>query len=92
MARQDQILKNQTFRLEAPTAKKVLLVGDFTNWQQQPIPMKKGTDGIWTASVGLPLGAHNYLFIVDGAWRDDPECPLRVPNPYGGQNMVRKVT
>jgi 1,4-alpha-glucan branching enzyme len=92
MARQDQILKNQTFRLEAPTAKKVLLVGDFTNWQQQAIPMKKGADGVWMTSVGLPQGTHNYLFIVDGEWRDDPECPLRVANPYGGQNMVRKVT
>jgi hypothetical protein len=34
---------------------------------------------------------HHYLFIVDGEWRDDPDCPLRVPNPHGGQNMVRQV-
>jgi 1,4-alpha-glucan branching enzyme len=92
MARQAGILKNQKFRLEAPAAKKVLLVGDFTNWREGAIPMQKGDDGVWTASVGLPLGTHNYLFIVDGEWRDDPECPLRVPNPYGSQNMVLQVT
>jgi 1,4-alpha-glucan branching enzyme len=91
MARQAGTFKNQSFRLNAPTARKVLLVGDFTNWQQGAIPMQKGKDGIWTTSVGLALGSHHYLFIVDGAWCADPECPLRVPNPYGGQNMVRQV-
>lgn len=91
MARQATIFKKQTFRLEAPEAKKVLLVGDFTDWQQQAILMKKGSDGIWTTSVGLPPGTHHYLFIVDGEWRDDPDCPLRVPNPFGTQNMVRQV-
>jgi hypothetical protein len=34
---------------------------------------------------------NNYRFIVDGQWCDDPECSVRAPNPYGGQNMVRQV-
>ena len=91
MAKLAGIFKNQTFRLKAPNAKKVLLVGDFTDWQQRSIPMQKSMDGVWTTTVGLAPGTHNYLFIVDGTWCDDPECPLRVPNPYGGQNMVREV-
>ena len=91
MAKLAGIFKNQTFRLHAPKAKKVLLVGDFTDWQHRSIPMQKTIDGVWTTTVGLPPGTHNYLFIVDGAWCDDPECPLRVPNPFGGQNMVREV-
>jgi hypothetical protein len=53
--------------------------------------MQKGNDGVWMATVGLPMGSHHYLFIVDGVWRDDPACPLRVPNPFGGQNMVLHV-
>lgn len=91
MAKQAGIFKNQTFRLNAPTAKKVLLVGDFTNWQEHAIAMQKGKDGVWLASVGLPTGSHHYLFIVDGVWHDDPACPLRVPNPFGGQNMLLDV-
>jgi len=91
MARQAEIYKRQTFSITAPAAGKVLLVGDFTNWQQRPITMKKGSEGVWTASVGLPPGKHNYLFIVDGEWRDDPDCALRVPNPFGGFDMVRQV-
>jgi 1,4-alpha-glucan branching enzyme len=69
----------------------VQLVGDFTLWQQQPIQMRKGLDGIWRATVELPPGSHHYRFLVDGQWRDDPECALQVPNPYGSQNSVRQV-
>lgn len=69
----------------------VQLVGDFTHWQEKPIPMQKGADGIWRATVEVQLGAHHYRFLVDGQWRDDPECTLRVPNPYGSQNAVRQV-
>lgn len=54
--------------------------------------MQKAKDGTWTATVTLPPGKHNYRFIVDGEWQDDPECTLRVPNPYGSQNMVRQVS
>jgi 1,4-alpha-glucan branching enzyme len=81
----------QTFRFSSPEAMSVLLVGDFTHWQQRGIPMQKGKDGIWVATVELPPGKHTYRFIVDGDWRDDPECTLRVPNPYGSQDMVRQV-
>ena len=69
----------------------VLLVGDFTHWQQKGIPMQKARDGIWRARVELPPGTHHYRFIVDNEWRDDAECTLRVANPYGGQDMVREV-
>jgi 1,4-alpha-glucan branching enzyme len=81
----------QTFRFSSPGAMSVLLVGDFTHWQQRGIPMHKGKDGIWVATVELPPGKHTYRFIVDGDWRDDPECTLRVANPYGSQDMVRQV-
>ena len=91
MARQMATPTKQTFRFSAPAAMGVLLVGDFTHWQQRGIPMQKGKDGIWTSTVTLPAGKHNYRFIVDGEWRDDPECTLRVPNPYGSQNMIRQV-
>ena len=91
MARKATTLKKQVFQINEPDATSVLLVGDFTDWQQRAIPLEKGPAGVWTATVKLPLGTHNYLFIVDGEWCDDTECSLRVPNPFGGQNMVREV-
>ncbi len=41
--------------------------------------------------MDLPPGTHQYRFIVDCQWCEDPACTLRVPNPYGTQNSVRKV-
>lgn len=84
--------KTQTFSFSAPTATSVRLVGDFTQWQQQAINLQKGADGIWRAEVTLCPGPHHYRFLVDGEWRDDPECALCVPNPYGSQDAVRQVT
>ncbi len=81
MAKSSNSNGKQTFHFTAPQATSVLLVGDFTHWQQHGIPMQKGKDGIWTASVELVPGKHTYRFIVDGQWRDDPGCGVRVSNP-----------
>ena len=83
--------RTQTFSFATPTALSVQLVGDFTHWQQEAINMQKGADGIWRTTVELPPGAYHYRFLVDGQWRDDPECTLHVPNPFGAQNCVRQV-
>ncbi len=92
MAKKAESSRKQPFRFTAPDARNVLLVGDFTHWQQKAIAMHRGKDGIWTTAVDLPPGTHHYRFIVDGEWTDDPDCTLRVPNPFGGENMVRQVT
>ncbi|HXE42114.1 MAG TPA: glycogen-binding domain-containing protein, partial [Candidatus Baltobacteraceae bacterium] len=67
------------------------LVGDFTQWQQRPINLQKEADGIWKATVILSPGVHQYRFVVDGQWCDDPACTQRSPNPFGGENMMRQV-
>jgi 1,4-alpha-glucan branching enzyme len=54
--------------------------------------MKKTEGGLWTAVVELAPGTYHYRFMVDGEWRDDPECTLRMPNPYGQHNALRQVT
>ena len=91
MRRRAKKPKTQTFRYAAPAATSVMLVGDFTEWQQGALVMQKGEDGVWTTELKLPPGKHSYLFIVDGEWCEDPECKLRVPNPFGGHDMVREV-
>jgi 1,4-alpha-glucan branching enzyme len=83
--------RKETFRVVAHDAQRVFLVGDFTNWQERPIPMIKGVDGAWRATVIVPMGRHQYLFMVDGNLHEDPDCSERVPNSSGGFNMVRVV-
>jgi 1,4-alpha-glucan branching enzyme len=91
MARKATHPKKETFHFTSADAVSVLLVGDFTHWQAHPISMRKGPDGVWTAAVELSPGSHSYRFMVDGEWRDDPECAIHVPNPYGTDDMVRRV-
>ena len=82
----------QTFAFRAPAASSVLLVGDFTQWQKNPVSLKKQADGIWRVIVPLAPGEHRYRFLVDGEWRDDPECKLHTPNPFGSQDSVIRVS
>jgi len=83
--------KKRTFALDAPAAKSVQLVGDFTDWSGRPIELHKGANGVWERTVRLEPGTHRYRFLVDGDWRDDPACPIRVPNPFGSEDMVCQV-
>ena len=92
MARKQNNGKRETFSLAAPKALNVVLVGDFTRWQQAPLPLTKQADGVWQTRVELSPGPHRYRFIVDGQWWDDPACSLRVANPYGTHDSVRQVS
>jgi 1,4-alpha-glucan branching enzyme len=77
-----------TFSFAAPQAQTVLLAGDFTAWQEAAITMKKDKAGMWKKTIPLPPGRYQYRLLVDGQWQDDPNCPVRQPNQFGGQNCV----
>lgn len=80
-----------TFAMNAPDAQEVLLAGDFTQWRESAIPLKRRRNGDWEASVRLAPGIYSYRFLVDDTWVDDPTCPTQVPNPFGTQNSVIQV-
>ena len=77
-----------TFSLAAPQAAAVLLVGDFTGWEQSPVALKKLKGGLWKTAVSLSPGTYEYRFLVDGQWRDDPACTARHWNQFGSQNCL----
>ena len=62
------------------------LAGTFTDWQ--PLPLKPGRSSAFERIVYLPPGRHEYRFIVDGEWREDPLGREFSPNPFGGRNAV----
>lgn len=84
-------MQKRTFSYTAPTAHSVLLAGDFTRWLKHPIPLFKQANGTWTTTTPLAPGTYHYRFLVDGEWCDDPNCTLRVKNPFGTQNAVVQV-
>ncbi|MEO0284984.1 MAG: glycogen-binding domain-containing protein [candidate division WOR-3 bacterium] len=76
------------FKLKEGKANSVLLAGDFTNWEKNPLKMEKRGD-IWEVTLDLEPGRYEYKFIVDGNWISDPENPLKV-GPYG--NSLIEIT
>jgi 1,4-alpha-glucan branching enzyme len=83
--------KKVTLTLDAPDASQVFLAGQFNNWSPTDLPMEKGADGLWHATVELAPGKYEYKFVVDGEWVEDPGNPDKVPDPYGGNNSVLTV-
>jgi 1,4-alpha-glucan branching enzyme len=90
MARQNAKRK-VTFTIAAPEAHEVALAGDFTNWDQAPVTMKKHRGGVWSATLALQPGSYQYRLLVDGQWQDDPACATHIPNAFGSQNCLRQV-
>ena len=63
------------FRLKGfRDAKKVMLAGNFNNWNTDEVVMEKTNSG-WQAWYVLGPGNYEYKFIVDGKWMIDPANP-----------------
>jgi len=73
-----------------PGARSVDVVGPFTDWRSGVIPLNDDDhDGVWSAVVVLPAGAHEYMFVVDGErWVADPLAGRYVSDGFGRQNAL----
>ncbi len=72
------------FHLETP-AMRVQLAGSFTNWEPR-YDLRQSAPGIWTITVPLTEGVHDYAFVVDGRqWVPDPHAP-QIGDGFGGTN------
>jgi len=83
--------KPAEFKLYAPGAKKVVVAGSFNKWDAKKLTAKKDSKGTWTAKVALKPGRHEYKFVVDGNWTNDPRCTWSVANALGSHNSVIEV-
>jgi len=88
MPKQKTAKQKVTFSYHAPSAQSVALAGDFTGWNQAPVVLKKDKGGVWKKTISLPPGRYEYRLLVDGQWRDDPQCANRQPNQFGSENCV----
>lgn len=85
--------RRRPVRLEvvAAQAHEVLVAGDFTTWSEDQLPLVRGEDGVWSATLELSPGEYQYRLKIDGEWRDDPRAKKRVPNAFGSENCVLVV-
>jgi hypothetical protein len=71
-----------------PGAAGVFVAGSFNGWSPSATPLRLQGDGRWAVELILSRGKHEYRFIVDGQWMDDPLSPAYISNPFGGLNCV----
>ena len=81
------------FVLYARDAKGVAVAGTFNQWDPNAAPLTPaGNDGVWTTTLALPVGQHQYAFVVDGRrWVADPAAPA-LDDGFGHRNSVIAVT
>jgi Glycogen recognition site of AMP-activated protein kinase len=81
------------FVLFAPGARHVAVAGTFNQWDQSAAPLvRAGVAGVWTTTLALPVGQHQYAFVVDGErWVVDPAAPA-IDDGFGRRNSLVSVT
>ncbi|HEY7395478.1 MAG TPA: isoamylase early set domain-containing protein [Gemmatimonadaceae bacterium] len=85
-------VSDTVFVFVAPRASKVSLVGDFNDWDDTKSPLVRvPNSGLWTVTLPLPAGRHEYQFVVDGNWLPDPSAPVAGDDGFGRTNSVRIV-
>jgi AMP-activated protein kinase-like protein len=81
------------FVLYAPGARHVAVAGTFNQWDLNAAPLARaGSSGVWTTTLALPVGQHQYAFVVDGErWIADPAAP-GIDDGFGRRNSMVAVT
>src|SRR3954464_3010389 len=77
--------RSVTFRLFAPKASEVVLMGSpgILEVIKEPKPLQKDEKGVWNLTVGpLPPGFYTYGYAIDGG--------LRMPDPSNPDLEVRR--
>ena len=101
MSLKKQVLKSKpvckvTFRFTneiAQGAERVTLVGDFNNWDEGALEMKKLKSGEFTSLIELEKGkSYQFRYLVNGKdWYNDLEADSYVTNSFGAENSVVKA-
>jgi hypothetical protein len=75
-----------------PAASSVEIVGDFNAWTKGVTRLERGpAPGVWTASIPLTAGRHEYAFIINGSrWIADPLAP-KSSDDFGVESAVIHV-
>lgn len=81
------------FSLEAPTASKVSVAGDWNGWRPGELKLKAGQNGVWEITIPLRRGAiYTYDFLIDGQrWVPDPHSESQIDDGFGGLSSVLRL-
>ena len=69
-----------------------MLVGEFTDWMQSPVPMARCDDGFEVTVSLAPARSYRYKYLLDGTqWVNDLVADRYVENEFGGYDSVRDL-
>ncbi|HEX2779080.1 MAG TPA: isoamylase early set domain-containing protein [Gemmatimonadaceae bacterium] len=76
------------FVFVAPSARQVAVVGDFNDWDPAATPLALA-GGVWSRELDVPVGRHDYAFVIDGKrWVADPTAPRAPADEFGNGYSV----
>ena len=81
-------------RLVAPAGSRVVVVGDFNDWDPAANPLRPaGEPGVWKVELRLKPGRYHYTFLVDQLhWVRDPSEPPVPQTDFGTPMSVLTVS
>jgi hypothetical protein len=85
------MLPHVRFTLDAPTASRVFVVGDFNQWNPTALPLRRTAAGVWEIDVPLAPGRYVYSFVVDGKLALDPAAARAADDDFGFGSSVLMV-
>jgi 1,4-alpha-glucan branching enzyme len=80
-----------TFRIHAPSADTVEVIGNFNNWREKSDFLAgPDSDGVWSATIAIDIGIRRieYRYLLNGREALDPEQPV-IDDEFGGKNNFR---
>lgn len=88
----DNLIVQRQLTILVPNAGKVAIIGDFNDWEAARGQMQRLTpDGLWSITLPLRVGRHEYQFVVDDTLRiPDPAAPQAMSD-FGTANSVITV-
>ena len=83
------------FTIVAPTASRVVVVGDFNGWDtdSEAFEARYRGGGVWSVTALVPVGHHRYSFLLDDSlWVADPRAPGLEDSDFGIPSSALIVT
>jgi 1,4-alpha-glucan branching enzyme len=82
-------MKNIHFEFLGKAGSQVFVAGTFNNWSPTANPLKDNPDsGHFKTVLQVTAGMHEYKFVVNDEWIEDPKSAEHVQNIYGSLNSV----
>ena len=79
--------KRVKFEIQAEAESEVYVAGTFNAWNVKQNRLQ-GKGDVYSATLLLPKGRHEYKFVINGVWCVDPKCQEWAPNDCGSLNSV----